>query len=129
MAMVVRLLAVNMARVRVVRLLAVKVVRERVVRLLGNKGDEGVEGQGVKEGGEVAEGLGGEGDDVDVHKGGESDGGDEEGVDIAVSVCGGSDGGGKERVRDESDTDSKDKNAYLIKVMYLLDGDDDDDKL
>ncbi|MBA0618607.1 hypothetical protein Godav_027922 [Gossypium davidsonii] len=75
----------------------------------GKKVGEGVEGQGVKEGGEIVEGLGEEGDDVDVSKGGESDGGGEEGV------------------RDESGSDSKDENAYLIKVMYLPDGDDDEE--
>ncbi|MBA0860903.1 hypothetical protein Goshw_022389 [Gossypium schwendimanii] len=75
----------------------------------GSKGGEGVEGQGVREGGEVAEGLGGEGDDVAISEGGESD------------------GGGKKGLRDESDSDSKDENAYLMKVMYLPDGDDDEE--
>ncbi|MBA0860904.1 hypothetical protein Goshw_022389 [Gossypium schwendimanii] len=93
----------------------------------GSKGGEGVEGQGVREGGEVAEGLGGEGDDVAISEGGESDGGGEEGVDVTVSEGGESDGGGKKGLRDESDSDSKDENAYLMKVMYLPDGDDDEE--
>ncbi|MBA0618602.1 hypothetical protein Godav_027922 [Gossypium davidsonii] len=93
----------------------------------GKKVGEGVEGQGVKEGGEIVEGLGEEGDDVDVSKGGESDEGGEEGVGVVINECGESDGGGEEGVRDESGSDSKDENAYLIKVMYLPDGDDDEE--
>ncbi|PPE02897.1 hypothetical protein GOBAR_DD00057 [Gossypium barbadense] len=77
----------------------------------GNKGDEVVGSKSDEgEGGEV-----------------ERDEGGEEGVGVAVSECGESDGGGEEGVRDESDSDSKDENAYLIKVMYLPDGDDEDE--
>ncbi|MBA0634404.1 hypothetical protein Godav_026071, partial [Gossypium davidsonii] len=94
--------------------------------VVGNKGGEG-EGEGVGEGGEVVEGLGGEGDDVAVSEGDESDGGGEEGVDVTVSEGGESDGGGKKGVRDESDSDSEDESAYLMKVMYLPDGDDDEE--
>ncbi|KAG8501352.1 hypothetical protein CXB51_003535 [Gossypium anomalum] len=73
----------------------------------GSKGGKGVEGQGIEKGGEVAKGLGREGNDVTVSEGGESDGSGEEGV------------------RDKSDSNSEDKNAYLMKVMYLSNGDDD----
>ncbi|MBA0770263.1 hypothetical protein Gotri_018921 [Gossypium trilobum] len=86
-----------------------EVISNKGGEVAGSKGGEGVEGQGVGEGGEVAEGLGGEGDDVVVSEGGESD------------------GGGKKGVRDESDSDSEDENAYLMKVMYLPDGDDDEE--
>ncbi|MBA0575766.1 hypothetical protein Golob_024388, partial [Gossypium lobatum] len=75
----------------------------------GSKGGEGVEGQGIGESGEVAEGLGREGDDVAVSKGGESDGSGEEGV------------------RDESDSDLEDENAYLMNVMYLSNNDDEEE--
>ncbi|KAK8302432.1 hypothetical protein V6Z12_D04G087300 [Gossypium hirsutum] len=75
----------------------------------GSKGGEGVESQGIGEGGEVVEGLGGEGDDVAVSEGGESDGSGEKGV------------------RDESDSGSEDENAYLMNVMYLSNGDDEEE--
>ncbi|MBA0653670.1 hypothetical protein Goklo_020814 [Gossypium klotzschianum] len=78
----------------------------------GNQGGEGGEvvgnkgGEGEGEGGEVAGSKGGEGVEG---QGGESD------------------GGGKKGVRDESDSDSEDESAYLMKVMYLPDGDDDEE--
>ncbi|KAK8270840.1 hypothetical protein V6Z12_D11G223700 [Gossypium hirsutum] len=93
----------------------------------GSKGGEGVEDQGVGEGGEVAEGLGGEGDDVAISEGDESDGGGEERDDVTVSEGGESDGGGKKGIRDESDNEPEDESAYLMKVMYLPDGDDDEE--
>ncbi|MBA0673346.1 hypothetical protein Goklo_024012 [Gossypium klotzschianum] len=72
----------------------------------GNEVGEGAKVVGSKygegEGGEVVHSKGGEGE------------------------CGGgeSDRGGEEGVRDESNSDSEDENAYLMKVMYLSDGDD-----
>ncbi|MBA0776121.1 hypothetical protein Gotri_011169 [Gossypium trilobum] len=67
------------------------------------------EGEGEGEGGEVVEGLGEESDDVAVNEGGESDGGGEKGV------------------KDKSDSDLEDENAYLMNVMYLLDGDNEEE--
>ncbi|PPS10379.1 hypothetical protein GOBAR_AA10261 [Gossypium barbadense] len=72
-------------------------------KVAGSKYGEGVEGQGVGEGGEDAEGLGGEG------------------VDVTISE------GGEKGVKDESDNDSEDKNVFFMKVMYLSDGDDDEE--
>ncbi|KAH1082408.1 hypothetical protein J1N35_022169, partial [Gossypium stocksii] len=70
---------------------------------------------------------GGESDDAAVCEGGESDRGGEEGVDVVVKEGGESDRGGEKGVRDENDSDSKDENAYLMKVIYLSDGDDDEE--
>ncbi|MBA0730243.1 hypothetical protein Golax_025345 [Gossypium laxum] len=67
------------------------------------------ESEGEGEGGEVVEGLGEESDDVAINEGSESDRGGEKGV------------------KDESDSDLDDENAYLMKVMYLSDGDDDEE--
>ncbi|MBA0653669.1 hypothetical protein Goklo_020814 [Gossypium klotzschianum] len=67
---------------------------------------------------------GGEGGEVVGNKGGEGEG---EGGEVAGSKGGESDGGGKKGVRDESDSDSEDESAYLMKVMYLPDGDDDEE--
>ncbi|MBA0700526.1 hypothetical protein Goari_022345, partial [Gossypium aridum] len=59
---------------------------------------------------------------------GEGEGeGDGEGGKVAGSKGGESDGGGEEGDRDESDSDSEDENTYLMKVMYLSDGDNDDE--
>ncbi|MBA0756585.1 hypothetical protein Gogos_020256 [Gossypium gossypioides] len=65
---------------------------------------------------------GGEGGKVVSSKGGKGEGGE-----VAGSKGGESDGGGEEGDRDESDSDSEDENTYLMKVMYLLDGDNDDE--
>ncbi|MBA0716108.1 hypothetical protein Golax_014972 [Gossypium laxum] len=73
-------------------------------------------------------GNGNKGDEVVGSKSGEGDGGGK-GDDVDVSKGREGDEGGEEWVRDESDSDSKDENAYLIKVMYLPEGDDDDDEL
>ncbi|MBA0636267.1 hypothetical protein Godav_025983 [Gossypium davidsonii] len=48
-----------------------------------------------------------------------------EGGEVGGSKCGESDGGGEKGVKDKSDSDLEDENAHLMKVMYLLDGDDD----
>ncbi|MBA0735369.1 hypothetical protein Gogos_019224, partial [Gossypium gossypioides] len=70
----------------------------------------GGDGNEVGEGGEVVGSKCGEG----VGEGGE----------VVGSKGGESDGGGEEGVRDESNSNSEDENAYLMKVMYLSDGDD-----
>ncbi|PPS15880.1 hypothetical protein GOBAR_AA04692 [Gossypium barbadense] len=75
----------------------------------GNGNEDGEGGEVIEKGGEVVEGLGRESDDVAVSEGRESDGGGEEGV------------------RDKSGSNSEDKNAYLMKVMYLSNGDDDEE--
>ncbi|KAG8496857.1 hypothetical protein CXB51_008022 [Gossypium anomalum] len=65
---------------------------------------------------------GGEGGEVVGSKGGESKG---EGGKVVGSKGGESDAGSEEGDRDENDSDSKDENTYLMKVIYLSDGDDD----
>ncbi|MBA0653976.1 hypothetical protein Goklo_021069 [Gossypium klotzschianum] len=73
-------------------------------------------------------GDGNKGDEVVGSKSDEGEGGEVAGKKVGEGVEGGeSDGGGEEGVRDESGSDSKDENAYLIKVMYLPDGDDDEE--
>ncbi|KAK5845221.1 hypothetical protein PVK06_001381 [Gossypium arboreum] len=98
-----------------------------------NEGGEGGEVVGSKCGKSEGEGRGGEvvgsnsGEGEGEGEGGKSDGGGEEGVNVAASEGGESDGSGEEGVRDESDSDSKYENAYLMKVMYLSDCDDDEE--
>ncbi|MBA0608844.1 hypothetical protein Godav_021019 [Gossypium davidsonii] len=67
---------------------------------------------------------GGEGGKVVGNKCGEGEG---ESGEVVGSKGGESDGGGEERDRDESDSVSEDENTYLMKVMYLSDGDNDDE--
>ncbi|MBA0742064.1 hypothetical protein Gogos_015165 [Gossypium gossypioides] len=69
-------------------------------------------------------GEGGEGGEVVGNKSGEGEG---KGGEVAGNKGGESDGGGEKGVRDKSDSDSEDENTYLIKVMYLPDGDDDEE--
>ncbi|MBA0845189.1 hypothetical protein Goarm_022370 [Gossypium armourianum] len=110
------------------------------VEVVGSKGGEGVEGlngEGVEvAGSESGESLGGEGVGVGCSQGGE--GGEVEGVDgLNASIEGlkESDEGlnssveedGEEGVEDESDSDLENKNVYLMKVVYFLDGDDDEE--
>ncbi|MBA0730242.1 hypothetical protein Golax_025345 [Gossypium laxum] len=47
--------------------------------------------------------------------------------EVVGSKCSESDRGGEKGVKDESDSDLDDENAYLMKVMYLSDGDDDEE--
>ncbi|MBA0626834.1 hypothetical protein Godav_004426 [Gossypium davidsonii] len=114
------------------------------VKVVGSKGDEGLNKEGVEvvgnksgevegavDGGEVEGGEGGKGIEVAVSQGGE--GGEVEGVE-------GLNGEGGDRglnssveefdekgVEDESDSDLEDANVYVIKVMYFLDGDGDEE--
>ncbi|KAK5826273.1 hypothetical protein PVK06_021190 [Gossypium arboreum] len=111
------------------------------VEVAGSKGGKGVEVAGNKDG-EGGEGLGEKGVEVVGIKcgnGGEVEGG--EGLNgKSVEIAGDKgleegDGGlnssiekvGEEGVEDESDSDSKDENVYLMKVMYFSDGDDDEE--
>ncbi|MBA0789444.1 hypothetical protein Gotri_027007 [Gossypium trilobum] len=79
----------------------------------GNKG-----GEGIGEGGKGAEGLGGEGDDISVSEGGESDGGGEEGV---REVEGKTNGKGKETVLDETESESS-REQFEAEVPEEVDG-------
>ncbi|MBA0765484.1 hypothetical protein Gotri_014676 [Gossypium trilobum] len=76
----------------------------------------GGDGNEVGEGGKVVGSKCGEGEGGEVvhSKGGEGEG---EGGEVAGSKGGESDRGGEEGVRDESNSDSEDENAYLMKVM------------
>ncbi|MBA0750301.1 hypothetical protein Gogos_001717 [Gossypium gossypioides] len=110
------------------------------VDFIGSKCGEGVEdlgGKGVEvagsQGGEGGEALGGKGVEVAGSQGSEGVAG-LNGLDASVEGLEEGDGGlngsveedGEEWVEDESDSDLKDVNVYLIKVMYFSDGDDDE---